>query len=58
MKLGVAGALERAVSSSAHDVGSVRRGQRLGGSVFLKTEDSLLAREHRRLGCGAGYCPA
>src|SRR5665213_75374 len=31
---------------------------RLGGPVFLKSEDpSELAREHRRLGYSAAYCP-
>jgi sugar phosphate isomerase/epimerase len=31
---------------------------RLGGPVFLKSEDPReLAREHRRLGYGAAYCP-
>lgn len=31
---------------------------RLGGPVFLKSEDPReLAREHRRLGYSAGYCP-
>ena len=32
---------------------------RLGGPVFLKTDDpGQLAREHRRLGYSAAYCPA
>jgi sugar phosphate isomerase/epimerase len=32
---------------------------RLGGPVFLKSEDpAQLAREHRRLGYSAAYCPA
>ncbi|HEV2444435.1 MAG TPA: TIM barrel protein, partial [Candidatus Sulfopaludibacter sp.] len=32
---------------------------RLGGPVFLKSDDPAeLAREHRRLGYSAGYCPA
>ncbi|MCC6394266.1 MAG: sugar phosphate isomerase/epimerase [Bryobacterales bacterium] len=32
---------------------------RLGGPIFLKSEDpALLAREHRRLGYSAAYCPA
>lgn len=31
---------------------------RLGAPVFLKTDDPVeLAREHRRLGYGAAYCP-
>lgn len=34
------------------------RGVRLGGPIFLKTEDpAALAREHRRLGYSAAYCP-
>ena len=33
-------------------------GIRLGGPVFLKSEDpGELAREHRRLGYSAAYCP-
>jgi sugar phosphate isomerase/epimerase len=32
---------------------------RLGGPIFLKSDDpALLAREHRRLGYSAAYCPA
>lgn len=32
---------------------------RLGGPIFLKSDDPAeLAREHRRLGYSAGYCPA
>ncbi len=32
---------------------------RLGGPIFLKSDDpGELAREHRRLGYGAAYCPA
>jgi sugar phosphate isomerase/epimerase len=58
MKLGAAGAMAHTLDSPARTVGTARRGVRLGGPVFLKTEDpSLLAREHRRLGYGAGYCP-
>jgi sugar phosphate isomerase/epimerase len=35
------------------------RAVRLGGPIFLKTEDPQeLAREHRRLGYSAAYCPA
>jgi sugar phosphate isomerase/epimerase len=57
MKLSAASALA-ATAYSAQAVGSARRGVRLGGPVFLKTEDPvLLAREHQRLGYGAGYCP-
>lgn len=56
MKLSVAGALASSVSASAQ--GNVRRGLRLGGPVFLDTQDpALLAREHRRLRYGAAYCP-
>jgi len=56
MKLSIAGALATSVSDSAQ--GSMRRGMRLGGPVFLETQDpALLAREHRRLGYGAAYCP-
>jgi sugar phosphate isomerase/epimerase len=40
------------VRAAAHPV-------RLGGPVFLKSEDPAeLAKEHRRLGYSAGYCPA
>src|SRR5438105_4112709 len=32
---------------------------RLGGPIFLKSDDpAALAREHRRLGYSAAYCPA
>jgi sugar phosphate isomerase/epimerase len=35
-----------------------RRAVRLGGPIFLKSEDpGELAREHRRLGYSAAYCP-
>ncbi|HTQ56075.1 MAG TPA: TIM barrel protein [Bryobacteraceae bacterium] len=35
-----------------------RRAVRLGGPIFLKSEDPAeLAREHRRLGYSAAYCP-
>lgn len=35
-----------------------RRPVRLGGPIYLKSEDPAeLAREHRRLGYGAAYCP-
>lgn len=37
---------------------SRRKALRLGGPVFLKSEDpAALAREHRRLGYSAAYCP-
>ena len=58
IKLGVAGALTGVVNTPADAAGSARRGVRLGGPVFLKTEDpALLAKEHRRLGYGAAYVP-
>ena len=58
VKLGAAGALATAVKTSATGQGSWLHGMRLGGPVFLKTEDPvLLAKEHRRLGYGAAYCP-
>ena len=57
VKLGAAGALA-GLKSSAQVTGYGEHGLRLGGPVFLKTEDpALLAREHRRLGYGAAYCP-
>jgi len=35
-----------------------KRPVRLGGPIYLKSEDPVeLAREHRRLGYGAAYCP-
>jgi len=38
--------------------GSAGRPIRLGGPIFLKSDDPLeLAREHRRLGYSAAYCP-
>jgi sugar phosphate isomerase/epimerase len=38
--------------------GAAGRPIRFGGPVFLKTEDPAeLAREHRRLGYSAAYCP-
>ncbi len=37
----------------------VRRRVRLGGPIFLKSDDPReLAREHRRLGYSAAYCPS
>src|SRR5580698_452042 len=37
---------------------ATRRAVRLGGPIFLKSEDPAeLAREHRRLGYSAAYCP-
>src|ERR1035441_10861345 len=37
---------------------AARRGVRLGGPTFQKSDDPReLAREHRALGCSAAYCP-
>lgn len=42
----------------ASNLRAAGRAIRLGGPVFLKTEDPRqLAREHRRLGYSAAYCP-
>jgi sugar phosphate isomerase/epimerase len=42
----------------AADVASALRPVRLGGPIFLKSDDPReLAREHRRLGYTAAYCP-
>ncbi len=58
IKLSVAGALAASMDAFASESGSARRGFRVGGPVFLETQDpALLAREHRRLGYGAAYCP-
>ena len=52
------------VACAAPIVASVRlagagRAVRLGGPIFLKSDDPVeLAREHRRLGYSAAYCPA
>src|SRR5467141_1432560 len=47
-----------ATSAGALMAASPSRPVRLGGPIFLKTEDPReLAREHRRLGYGAAYCP-
>jgi sugar phosphate isomerase/epimerase len=46
-----AGAVARAAAATARPV-------RLGGPIFLKSDDPAeLAREHRRLGYSAAYCP-
>jgi sugar phosphate isomerase/epimerase len=38
---------------------AAKRAIRLGGPIFLKSDDPReLAREHRRLGYSAAYCPA
>jgi sugar phosphate isomerase/epimerase len=58
VKLGVAGVLTASASMTKGETGNARRGIRLGGPVSLKTDDpALLAKEHRRLGYGAAYCP-
>src|SRR5438876_6325194 len=47
-----------AASSGALMVASPPRPIRLGGPIFLKSDDPAeLAREHRRLGYSAAYCP-
>src|SRR5437762_4478231 len=47
-----------ATSAGALMAASPSRPVRLGGPVFLKSEDPReLAREHRRLGYSAAYCP-
>ena len=52
--LAAAGAAALAGSAKADG----RRAVRLGGPIFLKSEDPAeLAREHRRLGYSAAYCP-
>src|SRR5262245_40523057 len=49
--LGCAGMADRIRSSAGRAV-------RLGGPTFLKSDDPReLAREHRRLGYSAAYCP-
>ncbi len=46
-------------ASAAGLVPAARRPIRLGGPIFLKSDDpSALAKEHRRLGYSAAYCPA
>jgi sugar phosphate isomerase/epimerase len=43
----------------AAQAGPKARAVRLGGPIFLKSDDpAALAREHRRLGYSAAYCPA
>ncbi|HXM41370.1 MAG TPA: TIM barrel protein [Bryobacteraceae bacterium] len=52
--MAAAGAAGLAASATAGG----RRAIRLGGPIFLKSEDPAeLAREHRRLGYSAAYCP-
>jgi sugar phosphate isomerase/epimerase len=44
---------------AASPMRAATRPVRLGGPIFLKSDDpALLAREHRRLGYSAAYCPA
>jgi sugar phosphate isomerase/epimerase len=44
---------------AASPIRAATRPVRLGGPIFLKSDDpALLAREHRRLGYSAAYCPA
>jgi sugar phosphate isomerase/epimerase len=44
---------------AAAPIRSAARPVRLGGPIFLKSDDpAALAREHRRLGYSAAYCPA
>ncbi len=45
-------------TSSSLSAKSPARSLRLGGPIFLKSDDPVeLAREHRRLGYSAAYCP-
>lgn len=58
IKLGVAGTLAATLRTSSQSAAKAHRGVRLGGPVFADNRDPiLLAREHRRLGYGAAYCP-
>ncbi len=51
------GAVSVASTLAASDA-SARKPVRFGGPIFLKSEDPAeLAREHRRLGYSAAYCP-
>lgn len=44
--------------SSSRDVADSKSPIRLGGPIFIKSDDpATLAREHRRLGYSAAYCP-
>jgi sugar phosphate isomerase/epimerase len=52
-------ALLGALAAAATPLRAAGRPVRLGGPVFLKSDDPAeLAREHRRLGYSAAYCPA
>jgi sugar phosphate isomerase/epimerase len=45
--------------AAAMPLAAASAGVRLGGPIFLKSDDPVeLAREHRRLGYRAAYCPA
>src|SRR5436309_3958310 len=45
-------------AASAYGLPSAGTPIRLGGPIFIESEDpDALAREHRRLGYGAAYCP-
>src|SRR5512146_3195049 len=58
IKFGVAATLAASLRGSSQSAAHAHRGVRLGGPVFTDTRDPmLLAREHRRLGYGAAYCP-
>ncbi len=50
---------EFVAAASAASLAAAGRPIRLGGPIFLKSDDPReLAREHRRLGYSAAYCPA
>src|SRR5262245_45633080 len=57
--IGGMGGLTVSVAASMTSHGASPRGKlRLGGPIFLKSEDSVaLARAHRALGYNAAYCP-
>src|SRR3954447_17051165 len=51
--------LKTAAFAGTSLLGATLKPIRLGGPIFLQSEDpDALAREHRRLGYGAAYCPA
>src|SRR5205085_9244162 len=55
---GLLGAVASVVASRRIARAAAANGVRLGGPIFLKSEDPAeLAREHRRLGYSAAYCP-
>jgi sugar phosphate isomerase/epimerase len=50
--------LAAAAATAASAAGASTHAVRLGGPIFLKSDDPVeLAREHRRLGYSAAYCP-